>query len=194
MIYVDDLGQRFPSALEGFQQGIFTNASFNGEFLPALRDHFATDIYHFWDPLPANFIVTSAMDFVNGCLLEQMPMIRDMELSKFARSWPWYLRAKTGTATSYAYMIFPRHSNIDMSVYIQAMDDMCFVINITNDILSYVSQLLLIDRYCGAKNSSSLADSTRNFLPERETTMCTIGHTLLGNRSQRHYKIWLMKR
>ena len=97
------------------------------------------DMYEFYDPISANCITTCAMDFINGCLLEQESTIRNMKLSDAAHSWPYYLRMKTGTAVAYAFMLFPKKSHPDMSVYIQAIDDMCLFINLANDILSYAS-------------------------------------------------------
>jgi Trichodiene synthase (TRI5) len=139
VIYVDDLGQKFPSLLEEFQQRVLTaNESPDGAFLQAFRDHLCTDMYKFWDPIPANCITLSALDFINGCLLEEMPIIRDMKISTAAHSWPYYLRAKTGCSAAYAFMIFPRESNPDMSGYIQAIEDIILYTNLVNDILSYV--------------------------------------------------------
>jgi Trichodiene synthase (TRI5) len=138
LIYVDDLGQKFPSLLEEFQRLVLTaNESPDGAFLQAFREHL-TDMYHFWDPIPANCITLAAMDFINGCLLEEMPIIRDMKISKAAHSWPYYLRTKTGSASAYAFMLFPKEINPDMSVYIQVIEDISLYTNLVNDILSYV--------------------------------------------------------
>ena len=138
LIYVDDLGQKFPSLLGEYQRRVLTpNESPDGAFLQAFREHL-TDMYHFWDPIPANCITLAAMDFINGCLLEEMPIIRDMKISKAAHSWPYYLRTKTGSASAYAFMLFPREINPDMSVYIQVIEDIALYTNLVNDILSYV--------------------------------------------------------
>ena len=138
LIYVDDLGQRMPSSLEAFQRSMLVpNENHDSGFLQALHEHL-TDMYKLYDPMPANFITLSAMDFVNGCILEEMPTIHNMPLSKSAHSWPYYLRNKTGTAIAYSFMLFPKTSHCEMSVYIQAIEDMSFVINLINDVISYV--------------------------------------------------------
>ena len=138
MIYVDDLGQKMPSSLEAFQQSVLVpNESPDGAVLQALREHL-TDMYKLYDSMQANFITLSAIDYINGCLLEEMPIIRNMPLSKAAHSWPYYLRAKTGISAAYAFMLFPKTSSYEMSVYIQAIEDMGFVMNFINDVLSYV--------------------------------------------------------
>ena len=107
-------------------------------FLQAFRKNL-TDMYEFYDSIPANCITMCAMDFINGCLLEEKPTILNMKLSNGAHSLPYYLRMKTGTAVAYAFMLFPKKSHPDMSVYIQAIEDMCLFINLANDILSYAS-------------------------------------------------------
>ena len=76
------------------------------------------------------------MDFINGCVLEQMPAIHDMKLSDAGQSWPYFLRNKTGCLGAYDFMIFPKHLNIDISVYIQVIEDIVLIINLVNDILS----------------------------------------------------------
>ncbi|KAF8893166.1 isoprenoid synthase domain-containing protein [Gymnopilus junonius] len=141
LICVDDLGQKFPSALEGFQQRVLENKSPAGEFLQAFREHL-TDMYKYWDKIPANLINLSAIDFINGCLLEEMPVIRDMKVSPDARSWPFYLRNKTGTAVAYAFMLFPKDLHPDMSEYIQVIDDMNLYICLANDVLSFYKEYL----------------------------------------------------
>ena len=191
MIYVDDLGQKMPSSLEAFQQSVLVpNESPDGAVLQALREHL-TDMYKLYDSMQANFITLSAIDYINGCLLEEMPIIRNMPLSKAAHSWPYYLRAKTGISAAYAFMLFPKTSSYEMSVYIQAIEDMGFVMNFINDVLSYVFFLLLLLLINSQVIFGSLG-STRNFLPARQTTMSTIGHMLLGDRFQTLYKISLM--
>ena len=144
LIYVDDFGQKFPSSLQRFQQHVFANESPDGAFLEALRNHL-TDMYQFWDAIPANCINLAAMNYINGCIMEEMPVIRDMKISNSAHSWPYYLREKTGIGEGYAFMIFPRTSNLDTSVYIQVISDLAFFIDLTNDIMSYVFPFFLMD-------------------------------------------------
>ena len=135
VVYIDDLGQKFPSFLERFQQRVLENDFPQEDVLQTFRD-LLTDMYQFWDPIPGNCITISAMEFINGCVLEQMSAIRDMKLSDAGQSWPYFLRNKTGASGAYAFMLFPRHLNIDLSVYIQVIEDIVLVTNLVNDILS----------------------------------------------------------
>lgn len=104
-------------------------------FFRAHRE-FLTDFYQLYDPVVANCIILSCLDFVNGCVLEEMPNIRTMKLTEASKSWPNFLRRKTGHAYAYAFMLFPKESNLDISTYIHAIDDMSDFINLTNDLLS----------------------------------------------------------
>ena len=135
LIYIDDLGQKFPSSLGGFQQRVFENDVPQEDLLQTFREHL-TDMYQFWDPIPGNCINLAGMDFINGCILEQMPAIRDMKLSDAGQSWPYFLRNKTGGSGAFAFMLFPKHLNINISVYIQVIEDIVLITNLLNDILS----------------------------------------------------------
>lgn len=148
----------------------------DGAFLQGYRDHLI-DMYKFWDTIPANSIMISAMEFVNGYILEGMPVLREMQSSHTAQAWPYHVRAKTGGATAYAYMIFPKEINPNMSVYIQVVEDISLYINLVNDILSYVFLSFLINPFSN-DNSSGF---TRKFLRERRITTFILGHTSLRN-------------
>ncbi|KDR72279.1 hypothetical protein GALMADRAFT_30148, partial [Galerina marginata CBS 339.88] len=100
------------------------------------------DLYLYWDTIPANCITLAAMDYINGCLLEQMPAIRDMKLSDDAQSWPYFLRNKTGSAAAYAFMLFPKDLKLDLSVYIQVIEDIVLFTNLVNDVLSFHKEYL----------------------------------------------------
>ncbi|KDR72493.1 hypothetical protein GALMADRAFT_73695 [Galerina marginata CBS 339.88] len=141
MFYFDDLCHHFPSTIETFQRHVLVNDTFEEPILQSFRDNL-TDTYRFWDSIPANCIILSAMEYFNGCALEERPTIRDMKLLDTAESWPYYLRNKTGVAAAYAFMIYPKDRNSDVSAYIQAMGDMCFFINVVNDLLSFHKEQL----------------------------------------------------
>ncbi|KAF9556484.1 terpenoid synthase [Agrocybe pediades] len=116
-----------------------------GEFFQTYRKHF-TEYYRLFETIPANGIVLSGMEFVNGCLLEQTPKIQDMKLTSASASWPYFLRRKTGTSIAYAFMLFPKEVNVDINVYIQVIDDITLCIDLTNDILSFYKEYLAGER------------------------------------------------
>ena len=85
------------------------------------------------------------MNSINGRIMEEMPAIRNMDLSNAGHSWPYYLREKTGSGEAFAFMLFPMTSNLDVSVYIQVINDIASFINLGNDILSYVFLFFLMN-------------------------------------------------
>lgn len=107
----------------------------DGNFLQAFRKHLI-GFYKLYDPIPANSITLSAIDCISGMLLEQDDAIRDMKLSDCSRSWPNYLRSKTGCAEAYAFMLFPKTMSLDLATYISVIEDIAFFTNAVNDILS----------------------------------------------------------
>jgi len=105
------------------------------DFFQAHRE-FLTSYYRLFDPISANCIILSSLDFVNGCVLEETPEIQDMKLTQASQTWPNFLRRKTGYAQAYAFMLFPMEANLELSTYIQVIDDMADFINLINDVLS----------------------------------------------------------
>lgn len=140
MLYIDDLAHAMPSALQEFQFNILRKVPLNDKVLEHFVDNL-TDMYHFWDALPANGIVCAALEFVNGCALENHPEIQSMSLHPSSTSWPYYLRAKTGVAPAYAFMIFTNDNHSNISNFMQVIADINIFIDLTNDILSYVPPL-----------------------------------------------------
>lgn len=135
MIYFDDLCHKNPSSLQVLQQRMLSSSQNEEPILEHFQSHLG-DMYNFWDSISANFITTSALEYINGCLIEELPSFKCMSLSPTAKTWPYYLRSKTGVAAAYAFMIFPNHSKLDISTHIQVMSDISTFIDLTNDVLS----------------------------------------------------------
>ena len=134
MIYIDDLSGRNPTPFAVFQQYYATSRS----QLDPVLDHFVACLramWTFYDTFTANAIVSSALEFVNGCYLESLTM--NMKLNPNAERYPYFLRSKTGVAQAYAMMIFPLSAHLSPLEYIQAAPSISFWIDITNDILSF---------------------------------------------------------
>ncbi|KAH9477608.1 Monoterpene synthase 25 [Psilocybe cubensis] len=195
LIYVDDLGQKFPSMLEGFQERLLTCKDPEGSFLQAFRAHLA-DMYKFWDPLPANCITLAGIDFINGCLLEQSPEISEMRLSKAATSWPYFLRNKTGSAAAYGFFLFPKELNVDMTTYIQVMEDIVFYTNLTNDILSFYKEDIAGERNNYIYNRAhvshqSAIDALRDTVKDTLDAHARITEVLKGTNAYASWKTWV---
>ncbi|KAF9468658.1 isoprenoid synthase domain-containing protein [Collybia nuda] len=97
-------------------------------------------MYLFWDALPANSIVCAALEFVNGCALENHADIQNIVPCSSSPSWPYYLRAKTGVAPAYSFMIFTKNVHPKLSHFIQAIADINLFIDLTNDTLSFYKE------------------------------------------------------
>ncbi|KAG6809168.1 hypothetical protein H0H92_001344 [Tricholoma furcatifolium] len=139
VLNIDDYGSKFTTSLEKFQYSMLSSDRMREPILEAFRSHLC-DIYGSWDPISANAIVSSAMEFITGCLLENNSSVGAMKLSPTAQSWPYFLRQKTGVAATYAFMIFPQDSSYDISDFIQVIGDIMVFINLSNDVLSFYKE------------------------------------------------------
>jgi hypothetical protein len=90
---------------------------------------------HYSSPV-SNLIVTSSLNFVSSMLLDNET--RDMPISRQTPSYPEYSRMLSGVSETYGFFIFP--STLPLRDYVQCMPDLTFVINHTNDILSYYKE------------------------------------------------------
>jgi len=136
LFYIDDLSNKIPRYLSEFQKRLITEGDDPKDDFFRVHREFLADYYRLFDPIAANCIILSSLDFMNGCVLEESPTIQDMKMTEASRSWPDFLRRKTGYAHAYAYMLFPVEANVELSTYIQVIDDMADVINLVNDVLS----------------------------------------------------------
>lgn len=100
------------------------------ELLQGMSAHF--------EPLVANFIVLSSLQFVNATLLERRGEFHGLQHCKEASGWPDYIRDRSGVTEAYAYFVFPRDQCPDIGAYMQGIPDMMTYMNYANDVLSYV--------------------------------------------------------
>ncbi|ROV88744.1 hypothetical protein VMCG_10056 [Cytospora schulzeri] len=161
---IDDTNKQLASDLASFQPRFYT-----GQAQPSLLlDHFARtlrDTYRFYDPVVANFIVLSALAFVNANALETRNEFQELVPLKAGVNWPYYFRDKEGLPEVYAYFTFPRVLYPDIGSFLQAIPDMGRFINLTNDILSFYKE--------------EVAGETRNYMNsrasyDRKTAMTTM--------------------
>ncbi|KAF9554336.1 terpenoid synthase [Agrocybe pediades] len=140
LLYVDDIGKRDRGTLEGLQKALVGSTTDEG-FAQRFRGHML-DWYKHWDPLPANCINLAGLDMINGWLLEETQSVQEMNLMPAGQSFANYLRTKTGGGSCFAFMLFPKEFDIDISVYIQVMDDLTLFNNYANDIFSFYKEEL----------------------------------------------------
>ncbi|KAG6904746.1 hypothetical protein DXG01_007471, partial [Tephrocybe rancida] len=65
----------FPDSLQKFQQSVLLSDSHGDHSVLVNFRKRLSDMYKFWDFMPANGITSSALEFINGCALEEMPEI-----------------------------------------------------------------------------------------------------------------------
>lgn len=132
---IDDTNKCIATDLAHFQARFYT-----GQPQPSLLlEHFAQNLrntYNYYDPVVANFIVLSALAFVNANALENRNEFQELEPMESAANWPYYFRDKEGLPEVYTYFIFPQVLYPDIGSFLQAVPDMGRFINLTNDILS----------------------------------------------------------
>lgn len=92
--------------------------------------------FKIWDPIVANFIVTSSLDFVTANVLETREEFQNVTRTRGGESWPWFVRNKDGVADAFAWFTFPEALYPDMSNYLEMIPDLSKYIAGTNDILS----------------------------------------------------------
>ncbi|KAI1375404.1 terpenoid synthase [Hypoxylon crocopeplum] len=100
----------------------------------------SAEFEHYWDPVVANFIVASSLDFLNACVLEARPEFRHLAPTKGGQSFPWYLRFKNGLPDTYAYFTFPKALYPDISYFLEAIPDLSMYICLANDVLSFYKE------------------------------------------------------
>lgn len=132
---IDDHEHGLSNHLPLFQQRLMANKQQPSKVLSGFAQ-VLQEVHHFYDPVVANFIVLSALAFVEANAIESRQEYQNMTAPRCASSWPYYYRDKEGLSETYAYYCFPKGTYADFSLFMPAIPDMAKFINLTNDILS----------------------------------------------------------
>ncbi|KAI0928173.1 terpene cyclase [Taiwanofungus camphoratus] len=111
---------------------------------PNILGEFTRNLAGMWDhfpPFSASSIFTSALQFVNGCILERAAQ-KEMQLSSDALPFITYRRNMSGLAEAFGYFIWEKDVFPDVEVYMQAIPDIIWYQNHVNDILSFYKEEL----------------------------------------------------
>ncbi|KAF5354386.1 hypothetical protein D9758_010798 [Tetrapyrgos nigripes] len=141
MIYIDDLASTMLPALQNYQRKSLAGIPDEDPVFRAFSEHLS-DMYQFWDAIPANCINCATLEFINGCILEALEEFQNLKLSPVSSSWPYFLRTKTGVASAYAFMIFVKSAHTNLTDFTQAIPDIARFIDLTNDVLSLYKEEL----------------------------------------------------
>ena len=135
IIYVDDMAPRDPTTFSVFEQRFLSGQPQLNPVLDALA-RVLMDMWDFYGPICANSIIAATFEFITStCIepeLERMPLIRGIQ--RFS----WFFRARTGMGVPYALFAFPKSARLGPMEYIQAVPDMDFWIDASNDLVSSV--------------------------------------------------------
>jgi hypothetical protein len=136
---VDDVAAKNPATYGDFEQRFLRGQPQLDPVLDALVE-VLMQMWGQYDALAANSIITASFDFVTTSCME--PDLEKAPLVKGTQRFSYYLRERTGGSYAYAFLLFPKSSQISVTEYIQAMPDMCFWISMVNDLISSVSCLV----------------------------------------------------
>ncbi|KAI1473346.1 terpenoid synthase [Daldinia eschscholtzii] len=138
-IIVDDVAGRSLNDFAAFHER-FANGAPQPTILLERWAEIIRSSFHHWDPLVANFIVASSLDFHNACVLEASSGLRRLVRTGGGQNFPWYIRSKNGLADAYAYFTFPKVVYPDVSSFLEAIPDLSAYLCLANDILSFYKE------------------------------------------------------
>ncbi|KAJ3730815.1 terpenoid synthase [Lentinula raphanica] len=136
-IYCDDKFQKDTEAVALFSKRLMHDQPQQDHVLDGLAD-LILEIPRLFPKISANIMVTSALNLINGFLLEDQT--KGLPVSAWADNYPAFSRSITGAGELYALAIFP--PEVPLGSYIQALPSLrAFVVNV-NDILSFYKEEL----------------------------------------------------
>ena len=135
IMYIDDAAPKNPAPFIDFQRRYLQGLPQLDPVLDTFAETF-TSIYEIYDPPFANFIITSALDFIAATCVETH--IETFTPVHLPARFPWFLRSRTGVSICTVLLMFPKSGNHDFPACLRALPDMDYSIGLTNDFLSYV--------------------------------------------------------
>jgi hypothetical protein len=139
LTYIDDVAPANPLPYMDFQRRYALGLPQLDPVLDSFAEAFKS-VYELWDMPFANFMVTSALDFITAtCVENTIPVFTP---ANRPGRFPWFLRSRTGAAIAYCAMIFPKSGNHDFSAFFRAAPDMEYFSAVTNDLLSFYKEYL----------------------------------------------------
>ena len=135
MVQIDDVMKDITKEADDFQrrflQGERQSHCLLHGFAEILRE-----AYDHWDPVLANILVTSGLNFFTSNLLETKEGFQKMPVTRAGQSFPYYYRDLAGITEAYAIFGYPTAVYPDIENFLEAIPDMALFINIFNDVVS----------------------------------------------------------
>ncbi|KAF3769498.1 hypothetical protein M406DRAFT_36360 [Cryphonectria parasitica EP155] len=139
VILIEDKIGECAAEVEGFERRFLTGEE---QPTPLLRATAALmkETWDFWDPILANLIVTSTMDFVTSNIIDTRREFKNMPVTKAGKSFPYFFRNMSGISIAYACFIYSKEEYPDIGLFLEALPDMAFYIANINDVLSFYKE------------------------------------------------------
>ncbi|RYP93663.1 hypothetical protein DL770_000194 [Monosporascus sp. CRB-9-2] len=144
VVQIDDVVNDIKDAVDHFQQRFFSGEPQPHPLLHAMGE-LLREAYDYWDPVLANILVTSALNFLTSTLLETREGFQKMTVTKAGTSFPYYYRDLTGLAEAFAIFGYPTAVYPEIQYFLEAIPDMAVFINTFNDVISFYKEELAND-------------------------------------------------
>ena len=135
MVQIDDVINDIKEDADDFQRRFFAGEKQTQCLFQAFAD-ILREAYDHWDPVLANVLVTSGLNFVTSNLLETREGFQKMSVTKAGRAFPYYYRDLAGITEAYAIFGYPTALYPEIENFLEALPDMALFINIFNDVVS----------------------------------------------------------
>ncbi|KAF8921878.1 isoprenoid synthase domain-containing protein [Mucidula mucida] len=145
LLYIDDTFASDVTGLATFHVQ-FCRAESHGNVVLDFFSSFLRDTHAYFDYMAANIIITGALNFVTGLVLEhRMKTIKVIttQLAPTAKQFPKFARGSFAAADACSIFIFP--PDVSVESYIQALPEMINIITHVNDVLSFYKEELAGD-------------------------------------------------
>ncbi|KIJ55730.1 hypothetical protein M422DRAFT_152137, partial [Sphaerobolus stellatus SS14] len=139
MIYVDDQVSTLGHSMQSFQRHCLSGQHQTHPVLDALMNVLHR-LWDYYDTLSCNGIIRSVLTFMTSTFIEKS--LETVPLVPNVTRFPWYLREATGVATPFATFGFTKSQGFQAMDFIQALPDMEYWLNLSNDLLSFYKEEL----------------------------------------------------
>ncbi|KAL0480133.1 TRI5 [Acrasis kona] len=140
LLYIDDKSQEMCEQLGMFQYNFLTRSPFGHPILEVFSS-FLLEMKSQYGMYAWSAIFTSTIEFIHGCHLETQ--LLKAEIPTSAKSFPRFLRFKTGASAAFAHLLFCEPmvpSSEFLNKYLMAIPDIIDFIDLGNDVLSFYKE------------------------------------------------------
>ncbi|KAF8803257.1 terpenoid synthase [Phlegmacium glaucopus] len=135
--WVDDTYTEHVRGIDTFNERFVTGQQQANDVLDGLARLLREINLHYYGT-QANLILTSALNFITSIILEFET--KGLTVSPHAKSYTTFLRVMSGVCEAYSIFTFP--PEVPMKYYVQAVPELCLIINYFNDVLSFYKEEL----------------------------------------------------